>query len=583
MYDRTAIICILSWLAGVVAPTGATTWYVAPGGSGSGTSASSSLGSINAAYQKATQGDVIQLAGGTYSGETINAKTITGWINNVVVRPTAGATATLDGTFNVNASRLTFDRLTLNSSLRLLSNVGHITVQNMQIRGTVQVATDHVRIAHNRFSGGDERDAIQIGAKFGAQRRSNDILIEHNDIRDYTNSLGGSNGNHEDGIQLFDTQNVVIRNNVISNMPNSNIIISVGQDFGVEHVRIENNFLRRTNANNSTVGFGTLGLLYKDLGSVEPTSLLKDVQVVNNTILADVHARDTSEIVFRNNIVDRYHLMPAGVVEDHNVVASRASGIVLDPTSILHALPPFLDAAGADFHISPSNTFNLAFGSSLLAPTTDYDGQLRTGPVWVGADQVVVPEPSVMGLSMATAFGLLLKRLRRRERSAVLGVALLAAGVSIPALAAESRAVKPVAVTASAQESKAAGGFGDFPPEKTIDGDLAANSSWRAEIKDEKVGQWIQYDLGATARVTAVQLAFVKGNERVYRFDVELSEDGKTWAAVFSGKSSGKDKGFETFDLKPTSGRYVRIRGFGNSSKDFANWINILEAQIHAN
>src|SRR5262245_21721933 len=116
--------------------------------------------------------------------------------------------------------------------------------------------------------------------------------------------------------------------------------------------------------------------------------------------------------------------------------------------------------------------------------------------------------------------------------------------------------LKPVAVTASAAESKAAGGVGDFPARKTVDGDLAAASSWRAEVRDEKAGQWIQYDLGDAKAIAAVRIAFVKGEERVYRFTIELSADGKDWQPAFTGGSSGKDKGFETFTLVPATARY---------------------------
>lgn len=140
--------------------------------------------------------------------------------------------------------------------------------------------------------------------------------------------------------------------------------------------------------------------------------------------------------------------------------------------------------------------------------------------------------------------------------------------------------LKPAQISASAFESKAAGGFADFTPEKTVDGDLSANSSWRAEVKDDQSGQWIQYDLGAVKRIASVRLAFVKGEERVYRFDIELSEDGQKWTTAFSGKSGGKEKGFEEFKLSSRAARYLRVRGFGNSSEQFAHWINIVETQI---
>lgn len=148
------------------------------------------------------------------------------------------------------------------------------------------------------------------------------------------------------------------------------------------------------------------------------------------------------------------------------------------------------------------------------------------------------------------------------------------------ALGAEATKHTPVAVSASAAESKAAGGFADFPAEKTIDGDLSANSSWRAEVTDETAGQWIQYDLGSAKTVSEVRIAFVKGEERAYRFDIEVSADGEKWTTAFTGKSSGTAKGFEAFKLAAETARYVRIRGFGNSSENFRHWVNIVEVEI---
>jgi hypothetical protein len=139
--------------------------------------------------------------------------------------------------------------------------------------------------------------------------------------------------------------------------------------------------------------------------------------------------------------------------------------------------------------------------------------------------------------------------------------------------------IKPAAVTASAAESKAAGGFGDFPADKTVDGDLSPASSWRAEIQDEKLGQWIQYDLGRVQKIGTVRIAFLKGDERVYRFEVDYSTDGENWTS-HPNQSSGKAKGFEDFSVLPGNARYVRIVGFGNNSEKFAKWINVVEVQI---
>jgi hypothetical protein len=146
--------------------------------------------------------------------------------------------------------------------------------------------------------------------------------------------------------------------------------------------------------------------------------------------------------------------------------------------------------------------------------------------------------------------------------------------------------VKAAAVTASDFESKAHGGFGDFLPGNTVDGNLAAASSWRAEIKDPDKGQWIQYDLGAEKPLDNVQIAFLSGSKRIYRFKIEGSTDGEKWTELFSGASGGQTAELETFDAGGASARYVRLTGFGNTNVNpaeenrFPKWFNIVETKI---
>jgi hypothetical protein len=138
---------------------------------------------------------------------------------------------------------------------------------------------------------------------------------------------------------------------------------------------------------------------------------------------------------------------------------------------------------------------------------------------------------------------------------------------------------KAIKVTASAWESKAHGGFADLPPELTLDGNLAAASSWRADGN----GQWIQYDLGAVRRLDKVKIAFVSGNGRIYTLDILVSKTGaeKEWtAAVEMSRNSGKTADYEPFKLNGAEARYVRIVGHGNNSEKFPNWINITEVAI---
>ena len=157
----------------------------------------------------------------------------------------------------------------------------------------------------------------------------------------------------------------------------------------------------------------------------------------------------------------------------------------------------------------------------------------------------------------------------------LLCLAVLALGVG-RLIAADGVVPKDVTVKASAWEQKANGGVGDFPPVATIDGSLAPKFSWRAEGP----GQWIEYNLGSTHTLVGLQIAFMKGDSRQYRFEVQVSNHAKAgdWQTVLSSQlSSGKRAGLEAYHFPPVAVRHLRIIGHGNTNTEIAKWINILE------
>lgn len=106
------------------------------------------------------------------------------------------------------------------------------------------------------------------------------------------------------------------------------------------------------------------------------------------------------------------------------------------------------------------------------------------------------------------------------------------------------------AADASANEDKAG---------NTLDGRLLTR--WEA-MGD---GQWIRYDLGTARTPTELTLAWYKGSSRRYRFEVQVSDDGVTFATIYSGESSGVTSRREPYALPAASGRYLRIVGRGNT------------------
>jgi hypothetical protein len=109
-------------------------------------------------------------------------------------------------------------------------------------------------------------------------------------------------------------------------------------------------------------------------------------------------------------------------------------------------------------------------------------------------------------------------------------------------------------------------------PENSMDGDL--NSRWAAEGD-----QWIQYYIG-NSDVEAVSIAYFRGSERKYKFDVLISEDGQSWETILLNiETSGTTGNLVQYDFPSIKrGKYIRIFGHGS---DVNRWNNIAEVQIH--
>jgi hypothetical protein len=88
----------------------------------------------------------------------------------------------------------------------------------------------------------------------------------------------------------------------------------------------------------------------------------------------------------------------------------------------------------------------------------------------------------------------------------------------------------------------------------------------------EGEGSWLVADLGAPKTVCGVAIAWHKGNERVNHFVVQGSLDGKTFADLYRGDSSGKTLALEQYAAaQPTGARFLRVIVNGNTRNDWAS------------
>jgi poly(beta-D-mannuronate) lyase len=132
-------------------------------------------------------------------------------------------------------------------------------------------------------------------------------------------------------------------------------------------------------------------------------------------------------------------------------------------------------------------------------------------------------------------------------------------------------------------------------PKNTINGidwtgGKAANSQkledrWSANGK----GQWIKYQLSKTYTIKSLTIAWHDPEHQATWFEVYTSTNNKTWTKVINkrlshtiSKTALANYVNQTYNLaKPTKATYVKIVGYGNTSKAWPGWNSIREVKIY--
>lgn len=104
------------------------------------------------------------------------------------------------------------------------------------------------------------------------------------------------------------------------------------------------------------------------------------------------------------------------------------------------------------------------------------------------------------------------------------------------------------------------------PPDHVADGDLTTR--WASDMS----GAYLEVDLGEVMPIDGVGMVFNYGKERIYRYDILVSDDGINYRILYEGNSIGADS-WEYLSLNQ-SARYIRYVGYGHS---VGEWNNICE------
>jgi len=106
--------------------------------------------------------------------------------------------------------------------------------------------------------------------------------------------------------------------------------------------------------------------------------------------------------------------------------------------------------------------------------------------------------------------------------------------------------------------------YGNRNPQYLVDDVVTGNYG-----SIDQIGQYYQFDFGATKPVHGVGLAFYLGTSRNYTVTVQTSTDGTTWTNRLTNVTSTRMPEVEDFYFNPVNARYVRVINGGNSSNNF--------------
>jgi hypothetical protein len=351
----------------------AATWYVAPGGSDSNSCSSSASPclSVNAAYQKASGGDIIQMAGGTYGSQNMNSKSPS---SDIIVQPTSGATVTL-GDLTINgAAHLEFRNMST-SGFTVHMNSNFITLRNVAVNGWLGYDGGS-NITMIGGSVGPVVDAHpQIAPANGWQGQGLNFVFDGVLFHDITRS---NTSVHTECLQVAGTTNMVIRNSKFTNCDVFDLSFTSYNGAGsVNNLLLENNYF----ATAGSGGYFSVHFSAMNGGTVRFNS-------ASQAMFVDTTAPNTGTLnIIGNNIV-------GGLLDGNSgscLGASMAGSYAYNVTQGVKCGATDLNAV-AGFLNTVTNDLSLVLGSpaidfvptSVGYPATDINGNPR--PIGTKAD-----------------------------------------------------------------------------------------------------------------------------------------------------------------------------------------------------
>ncbi len=234
---------VASPLSGEGPPTAPPGGFTEPAGSlyaspsGQGTSCSHDVPcTLPGALSQVKSGSTVALLDGDYGKLTISAvRALDRLDGHATVMPAQGASPVVRS-LDLRSPNTVWHGVHFTGAVMITGFAPNTGLSSVHVKGAgIFVRAKNVKVRGSLLEDGVSTDGIQVGQAEG-------VLIEGNRIRNYAQE--GAAGFHSDCIQMFDSKDITIRGNVLSNCYNASLIFSPGKGDGTHHVLIESNFVQ---------------------------------------------------------------------------------------------------------------------------------------------------------------------------------------------------------------------------------------------------------------------------------------------------------------------------------------------------
>ncbi|NQX29239.1 right-handed parallel beta-helix repeat-containing protein [Microbacteriaceae bacterium VKM Ac-2854] len=349
--------------------------YASPNGSGTACSSAAPC-TLATAVQNAPAGATVYLNSGTYPDVTLKGGKATA-ASPATITAAPGAEPVLVRVKNY-VPNTNWSGLTVTKTFYTYGDNENLSNMNFA-GGGLFLRSDDTTVRDSTFKGGSSIDGIQVG---GANR----VLVENNVVSNYDQLI--NNGFHADCVQVFESNDVTIRGNKLSNCHNAGLIFSPGGGDGMSDILVESNFIQGCVVVTAACGGGSAADLREATAS--------DITIRNNTFAnGSLRVGGAVNTTFDRNIVG--YLASCTSPMTNTIVASWNTKMCAQPQLIgqqgnVVGSPSFVSQAAGDLHLADPQQAVIAGWGSLSAAAKDIDGQSMASTI-AGADSATGTTP----------------------------------------------------------------------------------------------------------------------------------------------------------------------------------------------